>query len=474
MTVTSDTPKSRSQSVKYRANRSGVMDFLYDRPVFWKAFGLTLVVLIFTKIIPFGGALAMVACVVCSLFGPRLAIQALMINFLLLMASSAWMGSNKLGSFSELRWLVLLGAAFSVFRCQLGGRARRLESVKPILSLVLMFCVVEIVIGLWVSRYPTISAFKLSSFGVGAIAIPMAFNYSGVKVRYWQDWFGGWFAGCALAGVICLAWGGGFLKNGRGFEGAFDHPQTQGVVMGIAAAFFLGRYLFAVAGAKFEGVMGVLCLVAVYFSESRTGMFAAALSGGISVILLWLRHRERLASTRIFQHTLMALPVLVLGSMFLPGQVGLMMKEFIAKDEDSSAMGVVSAFAESRQELMDRSLENFRENPMLGIGFGAPNSEFTKIQTLFGIPLSASVEKGFIMTALLEEIGIVGTLGFCILLVTLVAFQLGYGRATLLWPMLAGFAMNFGEAMFFSIGGMGLLVWMMIGLGCMSDPASEC
>ena len=49
-------------------------------------------------------------------------------------------------------------------------------------------------------------------------------------------------------------------------------------------------------------------------------------------------------------------------------------------------------------------------NPIIGIGFGIPSSSENYIFATYvaGIPVSLPAEKGMILTATLEEIGIIG------------------------------------------------------------------
>lgn len=453
-----------------RANTSqqvGVLGRLASLPFPARhAFLAVLLSLVFTRAIPHGGSLVMIGCALYALRGRKEAIQGLALMFLILMAGVAWGAKDVVG---DIRWLVLFAAAISAGRGLTSGFKLK-EHVLPIVVMVSFYAVIFIVIGVLVSRYPTISVFKLISFWLGAVTLMACFSQAKVSKNYWRFWFSGWFFAILFCGVLCIAWGGGFLKNGTGFEGMFDHPQTNGVVLGTGAAFFLSQYLLRSTDGKLEGLLGLFMVVAVYFSQSRTGLFALMLAASLSCFLLWLKYRQKLSRTRLFKHTLL----LGIGAFCivaaLPFQVSSLMSEFVSKGGDDSKE-LSSAFTESRQDLVDRGMANFRQNPVVGIGFGAPSSNFTKIKTFMGFPIGASVEKGFLPAAVLEETGVLGAVGLSLLLVLIFLKQLGTSIPYFLWPMSTAILCNLGEAMFFSIGGLGLFVWMMIGLTIAGDGA---
>ena len=110
--------------------------------------------------------------------------------------------------------------------------------------------------------------------------------------------------------------------------------------------------------------------------------------------------------------------------------------------------------------------QNFRAHPFIGTGFGVnPGGGFVGSPvTVLGIPISAPVEKGFLPTAVLEEVGIPGALAFLVLVGALV--RQAYRTGDLVWlaVLLTCLFVNLGEAVFFSMGGLGLLFWLWMGL----------
>jgi len=87
------------------------------------------------------------------------------------------------------------------------------------------------------------------------------------------------------------------------------------------------------------------------------------------------------------------------------------------------------------------------------------------VTRFMGIPISASAEKGIIFTAVLEKVGAVGGLLFCGLLISIIVAAAKGSTPEVLAMVISAIAVNFGEAIFFATGGMGLFMWTVIGFG---------
>jgi len=135
----------------------------------------------------------------------------------------------------------------------------------------------------------------------------------------------------------------------------------------------------------------------------------------------------------------------------------------------------------SRGVLMRASMENFFDSPVAGIGFGAPSDagpgdmeidRVLGVERFYGIPVSASEEKGFMPTAVLEEVGLVGAVLLLILLGVLSWPVVQWGGMAINWMFWTTLAINGGAAVFFSLGGLGLVMWIIIGF-CFSQSVSR-
>jgi O-antigen ligase len=120
------------------------------------------------------------------------------------------------------------------------------------------------------------------------------------------------------------------------------------------------------------------------------------------------------------------------------------------------------AVFESRMPLIESSWRVFVQRPWTGIGFGTSiDPQFVANATLF----SAPTEKGFLPTALLEEVGIIGALPFAVFLIAFFVHYWKIRNIIALGMMACLLLLNLGEMMFFALGGMGLYSWSLIGAG---------
>jgi hypothetical protein len=99
--------------------------------------------------------------------------------------------------------------------------------------------------------------------------------------------------------------------------------------------------------------------------------------------------------------------------------------------------------------------------------------QFGSAETVMGLPTKASVEKGFLPSAMLEEIGLLGTSLTLGILFALFFPLSRYGDILFLWLALSSLFINGGEAVFYSFGGKGLFMWLMFGFAwnsLIADP----
>ena len=134
------------------------------------------------------------------------------------------------------------------------------------------------------------------------------------------------------------------------------------------------------------------------------------------------------------------------------------LNSYLFKRTDS--VGILEAADNSRGKLVDNMLSNIEANPFQGIGFGMSsdiNNLNVEYDPFFGIPISAVIEKGVLPIAVLEELGIiVGS--FVFLWIFYSFYKAAQVDAQKLSILLCIILLNLGEYMFFSVGGMGMLM----------------
>jgi hypothetical protein len=120
---------------------------------------------------------------------------------------------------------------------------------------------------------------------------------------------------------------------------------------------------------------------------------------------------------------------------------------------------VSEAYKDSRGNLIEAMWDNIKVTPMVGIGFGVasiPSAMEVTRDPILGLPTGASIEKGVMPIAVLEELGIPGFVLFCGWIGMLIrrAGQHGVKELALVATLLL---FNFGESTLFSPSGFGMI-----------------
>lgn len=397
-----------------------------------------------------------------ALRGPRQAVEALSILFIFLLGNPNF----TTGGAKNFRYLVYL-ASFVRMIIELLISRRNDLVFSPSFRTLMIVCAVFLPVAILTSQAPLISTLKLVSFMLVSVSLLFHFPNARVNADYWQDWFQTLFLFMIMACILVLPLGMGYERNGYGFQGIFSHPQILGPVMGVIAAWFTWQMI---AG-RLKGLTGLMILstpwVLLYLSQARTGVLAAG-GGALLASSIFVLSGRRLPHQK---QLITFAALLSLGVFFLlllqPDRVTGVFTEFVQKRAES-AESTSAIFQESRGQLVDASMANYRDNPIFGIGMGIPSNldelRIGKGNSFMGIPLSASVEKGFFPSAVLEETGLLGAVLTLILILSILRTALKNSDFQLLWLGISALLINTGEAVFYSVGGTGLFVWLIFAL----------
>ena len=213
------------------------------------------------------------------------------------------------------------------------------------------------------------------------------------------------------------------------------------------------------------GLFG-LALVLIVMSEARAAGLGLVLGLGVAMLIgrrlarrRWRDFLPGLGSTRVRVILALALIGALVTGPFLATHI----ENYRTKRTDNVAL--VDMYEASRGALIDRMLENVREHPWTGIGFGIasyPEDMDVARDPVLGLPTGAAVEKGMVFLAVLEELGIFGLLSVLAWLWMLVRRTARNAGMTALAVCLTALFMNFGESVLFSPGGMGMLSLILI------------
>lgn len=255
----------------------------------------------------------------------------------------------------------------------------------------------------------------------------------------------------------------GFLRNGRGFQGVLNHPQTYGVFVGILAAFMAAKILGETKPPRVYFAIFGSAVIALLLSQTRTG--GVSFLGGVLVALALLtvfRQGRTLIPGAKSKRTALFMFLIFTAMALSIDRWSLFVLQYVVKGYDISVLS--DLYATSRGHLLDRSLVNFNESPLTGVGFGIEITREMNVyrDPFFGLPLSAPIEKGNAYIASLEEVGSIVSVVILVWLLYLLR-RAFYGGVVALTTFCAVLLINIGEAILFSPGGNGLLMLLLLG-----------
>ncbi|MGC6342369.1 O-antigen ligase family protein [Bisgaard Taxon 45] len=253
----------------------------------------------------------------------------------------------------------------------------------------------------------------------------------------------------------------GFARNGTGFQGLLNHPQAFGPTIALLATIIVGNMLSSKKLITSDVIWFCICLVLIILSEARTAGLALFLALLFSIlfnpILLGKRFLE---ANPIFKNKSLYIWLLIILGISVstyPLYID-SVKNYVFKRTESTT--ITELADASRGNLVESMIHNINKNPMFGIGFGVasePNKLEIATDPIFGLPISATIEKGVLPVAVIEELGIlIGSLVFLWLFYSIK--KSARSDIQKLAIVLCILCLNLGEYMFFSIGGMGMLM----------------
>lgn len=398
-----------------------------------------------------------VACCVWALFGPDKIIQA----FTLLTVVRFFNPSLAFFTIDPgvLTWVLLLIAAFKHIPWGFSHIAKQLMPI-------VVFCFFATFLSMASSKALDISLLKIIAFFIGSLAIISLYNRMTVpQIRNVVIWVMALMSMVAFYSLLILPNKAiAYNLNDVGFQGILNHPQTLGPFLAPLTAFMIGRFVFeknSMISWKLI-VIGVLIML-ILLTQARTSAVSVFLSVVMAAFFLGVAPiKAKIVSKGGFisKAIVGTIAILLVLAVYKPAQE--MVMEFVFKRDSENIDEALSSRAGGYSSQMD----NFLESPIVGHGFGVYPGAFPSknVRYFMGIPISAAVEKGFLPTAVLEEVGIVGMFAFIYLIVSLTRSALRTKDAGFICLYFSCLFINIGEAVFFAVGGMGIFYWSLIGL----------
>src|SRR5215469_4070745 len=420
---------------------------------------------------PAVATVVLAGCVAASLIGPVQAVQALMVATLVVYGNPAIIKPAPVEG--VLLRLVLLAA---IVRLVPTIRGSDLRLVWP----VWLFSIAEAFSSIQESQAVLISLMKVAELFCGVTAVLVAYNHVRpaqlAGLHRWLMTLGLTVIG--LSGLTLLRPAIGLGGDG-GLQGLLNQPQALGIFMAPFAAWAVtGVLLMKRRATRLELWIALLVGALIILSKARTAGFGAG-AGVLVVMISRMLGRRRQGQAKLGRPILItglacgALAVLAVTT----GQVSKVVTDFAYKGSAGRAQNLDQAFYESRGGGAISEWNDFLQKPLLGNGFGVyPDGQFPAGVTYFdGLPVSAPIEKGFLPTAILQEGGALG--GGLLTLVIALLCRRAWRNTDLRWRamFMACLAINAGECVFMSPGGIGMFDWLLLSLAIFSyrtNPAA--
>lgn len=249
------------------------------------------------------------------------------------------------------------------------------------------------------------------------------------------------------------------------YKGMTWHSQTLGPLTAAFCIFLAGDLLFNIRRAdKLYIALILLCPVLIYKTSSRTAM--AVLIVGLGFIAVLLRSAGYVGTgwkrkaVAVFN---LILIVGLVGVLTIPGvREGIVRYALKSDKKDTNTHFSTEQMMSSRQFLIDAEMENWSRSPWIGNGFQV--SEDMAHVGRGGLKefLTAPVEKGVWVSAVLEEGGMIGLVLFCLFWIPAV-LSLWKRRCSTTSALLLSFiVMNMAEFTIFSMSGAGGFLWCVL------------
>ena len=394
-----------------------------------------------------------------ALTGRQQAIQAIFMSWLITSLNPGLVSTGLLSASG--RYLVIMAAVIPVLLNYKG-------KIKYHIYITLLLGVFFIIHSLFVSPFIDVSVLKSIVFIVTFATLLSAWSSLNSLQRIQVEVFV--FGGMVIVMLISLmfiASDVGYLRTGSGFQGVTNHPQSFGPFMALILAWIIGQFLSTRNNQFLYLTMISLGIFLLLASESRTAGGAILLGIAFPLIIFLLIHRKKIIKfipricTNKFIATLCFMSILFIG---FSNSILVKFDNFVLKGGSSQGADLVSALAGSRMGLVNTMYANIKDTPIIGIGFGigsSPSKMSIKRDPYFNLPISAPIEKGVMPVAIIEELGVPGSILVFSWFIMLFR-RAGRAGLTSVIVLSTAFMLNLGENVFFSTGGMGMLVILLV------------
>ncbi len=342
-----------------------------------------------------------------------------------------------IGSVSMIKWASVIGLSiFLIVKCE-GNISTEIKNIRRLL---VSFSVYLVIAALLTSSYPLVAIFKVVSYILPFIALIEAVSITGADK--WMHMINITLGIMIVAGLALYKSSIGYLRNGRFFQGVFNHPNVMAVMCAIFIAGLWYENNQKKKKASFYVLLGISAF-SIYSSYSRTGMISFLVICIVGICSLNTKTSNKVGLLVLM--TMAVLMVVIFNETWREDAVRYLFKG------GSSIYDITN----SREAQFERNLQRFSHSPLFGTGLNVPYNEGVRS---FSFSFDLITENGNLIFALLGDMGIIGTVIFALCYTRL--FLYGKSNEKGYTIFVAPFLVSMGEMAFFSTNNFGIILYL--------------
>ena len=402
-----------------------------------------------------------------ALVGPKQCVQALSLLMISISLNANFFPAPA--QISLIRWFVIFCCFLSVARL-VGGKIPTVVITQVVLLVFLS------VIAMISSFSPAISMMKLTTLGLGSVTCLAIFHTKVLSRDEALSWVYNLATVLTVASLPLIYSPLGYKEiytihgHDFGFIGMFNRPNELGIFLSMNLGWLIPKMLIAKRRSLVDLVLLGSVFTFIFLAKTRGPVLVVLVAFGLFfAVSLSSQAKWRKRATSILLNRITVLGVIAVAALLaLESQVIIeKATAFMTKSEGNLLESISDRFLG-----IEIQFENLRKNPFFGIGFGIDSFPEAWINSgkirydpiLKTIPVSASVEKGSAVMALLEENGLIGYVAILLAWGSFIPRILKHGDSMSLILFFAAMSVNLTEFVMCSVGQLGLYMWLMIGI----------
>jgi len=359
---------------------------------------------------------------------------------------------------STLRYLIIFTAVFitvinKIKKYKISGKIENFDLVAlTILSIGLMHSI-------FFSYYPVISLLKFILWVGVFYSLYYSFNDMGISnfIIVESAIFKLLVIIILISSPLIFIKQIGYFRNDLGFQGILNHPQAYGVLLVLVGSFLINKALRKSEYSKLYFLAYLTLLIQSYLTKSRISV--VMLLALTCLVIFKTIGNDNYHTSKFIKNKFFIFLIIMFFSLNINSGKNFMLKQ-------SGSENIVEALKISRLKLINPMLENVSQNPIFGIGFGVSSRYQTfryERDPNIGIPYRTYNEKGLIYLQIVEELG--SLLGSIILFYIAIGYKKFWNYDPMALSLItAVLLVNFGESIFFSSGGLGMICIIIVSL----------